>query len=182
MTQTTTIVIVLVVYHFRNGTDTADLAPTKENIERKISLLENFQRAQEDEAEFAQHRSSFDTFKSSAPIRKGGIFASSRRGSLGRSSESHKNSVQYQIPVFGGVNDLMVPGGVSGAHGGRRAAVSQRPSQLVRNDSRGFESTDFTVRSKILDRRRNLVIFGQKNRNFQNCPIERARRTFLNVL
>ena len=162
MTQTTTIVIVLVVYHLRNGTDTADLAPTKENIERKISLLENFQRAQEDEAEFAQHRSSFDTFKSSAPIRKGGIFASSRRGSLGRSSESHKNSVQYQIPVFGGINDLMVPGGVSGAHGGRRAAVSQRPSQLVRNDSRGFESTDFTVRSNFLVRRRNLVIFGQK--------------------
>ena len=40
-----------------------------------------------------------------------------------------------------------------------------------------------TVRSKICVRRRNLVIFGRfqnnfrpKNRNFQNCPIKRARR------
>ena len=47
----------------------------------------------------------------------------------------------------------------------------------------GEVADDDTVRSKICVRRRNLVILGHfqnnfrpKNRNFQNCPIKRARR------
>ena len=133
------------LYHYRNGTDTSDLKPTQENIERKISILTNYQKAQEEEARFQQNRSSFDTFKSGRV--KGGIFASSRRGSLGKESA-------YQIPLFSGVNDLAVPGG---SHG-RRAAVVHKPIPLKRYDSNQSLRKDSLLKNQGAYSRNNSIV------------------------